>query len=103
MTRVAATGKMNRHVAWVRSMSDPDKEYQLVRRPNGDLKCSCMAWAFDQAHDPKWCRHIGVLGIGPAGQPQAVTVDVTRHGDEHYVETGGERYAVRAISFDARV
>lgn len=99
MQRQAATGRMNAHVAWVESMTEPGTEYQIVRRPNGELKCACLGWAFDRGR-PKSCKHILALG-------QVTAMPAVRRGALEVTETAavhaGERFRVRGIVLSGRV
>ena len=85
------------YVATVESESEPGKTYDIKRRADGALGCSCLSYRFTKT-TPKTCRHIRAFQSGVtvarSGSGSAVIPTVRVPGDT-------ERFIVtrRAISF----
>ncbi len=91
------------HVTFVESDDKPGREYEIQRRADGVLRCSCEAFRFIRAPlgaDTKACKHMKALGYAtrevwrlPAALP---TVTLPKRKAPTQVETFVFR---RAITF----
>jgi len=99
--RIAATGRMNTHVTWAESTTEPGLEYQIVRRPSRELKCACLGWAFSKAR-PKSCIHIeAYAGVAPSYAPRPGVVRTPAPIVRPDVTVGTVTF--RGIVFEGRV
>lgn len=52
------------HVAWVESVSEPGKRYEIRQDVSGLRGCSCLAYRFKRGE--KTCKHLAALGVSEA-------------------------------------
>jgi hypothetical protein len=85
-----------KHVTFVSSDSEYQKEYELATLPDGTLACACMGWAFSKDR-PKTCHHTRAYIAAQGASVYRATKPASKPKEPAKTETFTFR---RAISFD---
>jgi hypothetical protein len=83
------------HVAFVTSMTDPDEQYEIKKRDNGQDGCECKSYQFSRG--VKTCKHLRAYYAGEeivlAAEPTVRAA--MRKADVQTISFEGESFAIR--------
>lgn len=83
------------HVAFVASMTDPDEQYEIKKRDNGQDGCECKSYQFSRGD--KSCKHLRAYYAGESfivAMEPAVRA-AARKMDTQTVSLEGESFMIR--------